>query len=106
MVLHPEDPSRVTTIMERLQVHGIIDRCDKLLVRPATIEELETCHTSDHLDKMAAYSAAARGTKEVPGPGVVYAKQKNKDTYFNEFTANCARLAAGACVQVAVEVAR
>lgn len=73
-------------------------------VRPATNEELETCHTSEHLDKMAAYSAAARGTKEVPGP--VYAKKKNKDTYFNEFTANCARLAAGACVQVAVEVAR
>ena len=82
--LHPEDPSRLTKIMSELQRHGLVARCDQLAVARATDKQLVACHSQEHLTKLASLSAQALGSKDAPGPGVVYADEMH-DTYFNHW---------------------
>jgi acetoin utilization deacetylase AcuC-like enzyme len=46
---HPEQPGRVTAIMERLQTDGLLDKARTITPRSATDEEILRCHTADYL---------------------------------------------------------
>ena len=62
---HPERPERISRIYERLQESGLAQRCVAVQSRKATKEELETVHSSAHVDtvlQVAGMDASARGT--------------------------------------------
>ena len=46
---HPEQPGRVTAIVERLQADGLLDTARKITPRTATDEEILRCHSPDYL---------------------------------------------------------
>jgi acetoin utilization deacetylase AcuC-like enzyme len=46
---HPEQPGRVTAIVERLQTDGLLDRARTITPRTATDEEILRCHAADYL---------------------------------------------------------
>jgi len=46
---HPEQPGRVTAIVERLQAEGLLDKARRITPRTATDEEILRCHAADYL---------------------------------------------------------
>ena len=80
-------------------------RFQRLLCRRVTDTELLTCHTQRMVDW--AQKEAARAGQRPPGmtgvPPVIH--HRSRSLYINEFTADCARLSAGGCVDVARAVA-
>ena len=46
---HPEQPGRVTAIVERLQTDGLLDKARAITPRTATDEEILRCHAADYL---------------------------------------------------------
>jgi len=46
---HPEQPGRVTAIVERLQADGLLDKARTITPRTATDEEIQRCHAADYL---------------------------------------------------------
>ena len=46
---HPEQPGRVTAIVERLQTDGLLDKARTITPRTATDEEILRCHAADYL---------------------------------------------------------
>jgi acetoin utilization deacetylase AcuC-like enzyme len=46
---HPEQPSRVTAITERLRADGLLDKARTIAPRAATDEEILRCHSPDYL---------------------------------------------------------
>jgi acetoin utilization deacetylase AcuC-like enzyme len=46
---HPEQPGRVTAIVERLQADGLLDKARTITPRTATDEEILRCHSADYL---------------------------------------------------------
>jgi acetoin utilization deacetylase AcuC-like enzyme len=46
---HPEQPGRVTAIVERLQADGLLDTARTITPRAATDEEILRCHSADYL---------------------------------------------------------
>jgi acetoin utilization deacetylase AcuC-like enzyme len=46
---HPEQPGRVTAIVERLQADGLLDKARRITPRAATDEEILRCHAADYL---------------------------------------------------------
>lgn len=84
-------------------------RCQRLPCREATAEEVAACHAPDVYARLDAASARAHmlGQPDLDGApdeeeGCVYF---TADTYANPSTSLCARLAAGASVDVAIAVA-
>ena len=78
------------------------DRCRPIPCREATTEELQACHDMHLIQAVSRKSAEAAGISGEP-PSLAYFTQ---DTYVNAHTAQCARLAAGSCADVAVAVTR
>ena len=72
-------------------------------VREATPAEVHSCHGPDHMARVASKSALAAADAMAGGPGQTYF---SPDTYVNQHTLLCARLAAGACADVAAAVVR
>jgi acetoin utilization deacetylase AcuC-like enzyme len=95
---HPERPDRLRAIMARLQRSGLLNNCTMLPCREATSEELERCHTPALLSQIAAASQSAMSEDK----NIIHLKP---DTYVNAHTFMCARLSAGACVDVTLAVA-
>ncbi len=50
---HPEQPARVTAIVERLVADGLLARTRRIEPRAATDEEILRCHTADYLKIVA-----------------------------------------------------
>jgi acetoin utilization deacetylase AcuC-like enzyme len=50
---HPEQPARVTAIVERLVADGLLARTRRIEPRAATDEEILRCHTADYLTIVA-----------------------------------------------------
>ncbi|KAL0025680.1 hypothetical protein WJX77_003831 [Trebouxia sp. C0004] len=100
---HPERPDRIRAVMARLTASGITDRCLTMPVREATAAEVTACHGPDHMTRVASKSALAAADAVAGGPGRAHF---SPDTYLNQHTLLCARLAAGACADVAVAVVR
>ena len=45
---HPEHGGRLQSIWARLSETGLLQRCERVHSRKATLEELQTCHTEAH----------------------------------------------------------
>lgn len=45
---HPEHGGRLQSVWARLVETGLVQRCDRVRSRKATLEELQTCHTEAH----------------------------------------------------------
>lgn len=88
---HPERPDRVKAAIARVIAAGAAEKCTRIDVREASLEELGACHTSEHIRSVLS-------TSEKPC-------DFTSDTYSNPHTATAARLAAGCCIDVAVAVA-
>lgn len=55
---HPENPARLTAVMERLSSTGLLDPLQRLPVRVATEAELALVHTAGHIERIQALDAA------------------------------------------------
>nr|XP_020737685.1 histone deacetylase 10 isoform X3 [Odocoileus virginianus texanus] len=88
-----ECPERLTTALERLQQQGLEQRCLRLAAREASEAELGLVHSPE-------YVALLRGTQAL-GTGELQALSKQYDAvYLHPSTFHCARLAAGAALQL------
>ncbi|XP_040089523.1 polyamine deacetylase HDAC10 isoform X4 [Oryx dammah] len=88
-----ECPERLTTALERLQQHGLEQRCLRLIAREASEAELGLVHSPE-------YVALLRGTQAL-GTRELQALSKQYDAvYLHPSTFHCARLAAGATLQL------
>ncbi|KAK9818191.1 hypothetical protein WJX72_008532 [[Myrmecia] bisecta] len=100
---HPERPDRIRAVIARLLSSGLAERCTRIPCREATREEVTACHRGHLMDAVASLSAKAASPDEEGTGGPAYF---TSDTYVNAHTYQCARLAAGGCVDVATAVAR
>lgn len=96
---HPERPDRIRAVMARLRAAQLLGRCVPIASRPATREEVESCHSPRLLGLLDALSDQSRLASK---PSL----SLNSDTYINEHSAFCARLSAGSCVEVTKAVVR
>lgn len=110
--LHPENGSRLQAIWARFQEAGLVNRCQKILPRKATLEELQTCHSEPYVQMYA--DGPGREDPEIfetfmsrfcklPCGGIGV----DSDTVWNEaFTPLAARMATGSVIELAFSVAR
>jgi len=104
-VCHPESPGRLERILARLAETGILNRCE-LIRRRATMEELKSCHTDQHV-QLYGVSPLLRGSgglgvSRLPcgGWGV------DTDTIWNDIhTPTAAKIAAGSVIELVNKVA-
>ncbi|XP_059970046.1 polyamine deacetylase HDAC10 isoform X2 [Mesoplodon densirostris] len=88
-----ECPERLTTVLERLQQRGLEQRCLRLAAREASEAELGLVHSPE-------YVALLQGTQAL-GTGELQTLSGQYDAvYFHPSTYHCARLAAGAALQL------
>ncbi|XP_068417962.1 polyamine deacetylase HDAC10 isoform X5 [Eschrichtius robustus] len=88
-----ECPERLTTALERLQQRGLEQRCLRLAAREASEAELGLVHSPE-------YVALLQGTQAL-GTGELQTLSGQYDAvYFHPSTFHCARLAAGAALQL------
>uniref|UniRef100_G5E5E4 Histone deacetylase 10 n=1 Tax=Bos taurus TaxID=9913 RepID=G5E5E4_BOVIN len=88
-----ECPERLTTALERLQQHGLKQRCLQLVAREASEAELGLVHSPE-------YVALLQGTQAL-GTRELQALSKEYDAvYLHPSTFHCARLAVGAALQL------
>lgn len=102
---HPEKPSRIVTIQERLAELGLLERCDCASVAPraATDAEILLVHSAEHLAEVRSITAEVaaapldRELREPDGPGGIY--------YSPESLAS-ALLAAGCVIEMCHQILR
>lgn len=95
--MHPERPDRVRAVMARLQAAELAGRCRRLPGREASAEEIGACHIPELLEAVDVLSEQSR----LQGNAGLHF---SPDTYVNQHTAMCAKLSAGACVDVTTAV--
>lgn len=83
--------------------HAHADQCLPMLVREATAAEIAACHDPQQMARVVSKTAVAAADAMAGGPGRAHF---SSDTYVNQHTLLCARLAAGACADVATAVVR
>jgi acetoin utilization deacetylase AcuC-like enzyme len=88
---HPENAGRLSYIMDELNNSGLIKELIQIPSRPATEEELLTCHTREHMRNVIGISNSGGGNLD-------------PDTYVNQFTADAAFLAAGSLIDLTLAV--
>ncbi|GFU59775.1 histone deacetylase 4 [Nephila pilipes] len=112
---HPEHGGRLQSIWARLQETGLINRCERVRSRKATLEELQSCHSENYtllfgtnplnrpkLDasKLADLPMKSFVMLQCGGIGV------DSDTIWNDLhTASASRMAAGCVIELAMKVA-
>ncbi|XP_072745228.1 histone deacetylase 5 isoform X3 [Anoplolepis gracilipes] len=111
---HPEHGGRLQSVWARLSETGLLQRCDRVRSRKATLEEIQTCHSEAHallfgtnplnrqkLD-MSKLSQLPISFVRLPCGGVGV----DSDTTWNELnTAPAARMAVGCVVDLAFKTA-
>ena len=83
---HPENARRLKRIIKTLEEEGMLSRLKSLEPRPATIEELERVHTSQHIAQVQRQSQAGGGYLD-------------PDTYVSPRSFDAALMAAGGLVR-------
>jgi len=83
---HPEQPARVTAIVERLEAEGVLERARRIEPVPATDEAILRCHTADYL--RIAIEDVADGERQL----------STGDTRISPRSLEIARLAAGGVI--------
>ncbi|XP_012590533.1 PREDICTED: histone deacetylase 10 [Condylura cristata] len=88
-----ECPERLTTALESLRQRGLEQRCLRLVAREASEEELGLVHSPE-------YVALLRGTQSLDTDALRELSAQYDAVYFHPSTFHCARLAAGAALQL------
>ncbi|XP_076291494.1 histone deacetylase 4 isoform X16 [Lasioglossum baleicum] len=108
---HPEHGGRLQSVWARLSETGLLQRCDRIRSRKATLEEIQTCHSEAHallfgtnpmnrqkLDVSKLSQLPIKNFVRLPCGGVGV----DSDTTWNELnTAPAARMAVGCVVDLA-----
>ncbi|XP_071630350.1 histone deacetylase 4 isoform X6 [Temnothorax longispinosus] len=112
---HPEHGGRLQSVWARLSETGLLQRCDRVRSRKATLEEIQTCHSEAHallfgtnpmnrqkLDMSKLSQLPIKSFVRLPCGGVGV----DSDTTWNELnTAPAARMAVGCVVDLAFKAA-
>nr|XP_022309887.1 histone deacetylase 4-like isoform X6 [Crassostrea virginica] len=105
---HPENASRIQRIWSRLQETGLVNRCEKIKSRRATIEELQSCHSELHTILYGTNPMHRHRLLDhvqfciLPCGGIGV----DSDTVWNEMhTYTAVRMAAGCVTELALRVA-
>ncbi|XP_011701273.1 PREDICTED: histone deacetylase 4 isoform X7 [Wasmannia auropunctata] len=112
---HPEHGGRLQSVWARLSETGLLQRCDRIRSRKATLEEIQTCHSEAHallfgtnplnrqkLDMSKLSQLPIKSFVRLPCGGVGV----DSDTTWNELnTAPAARMAVGCVVDLAFKTA-
>lgn len=61
---HPESPARLAAIDRRLDERGLIARCQRGMIRPATREEIVRLHGGDYFDQLSNFARNGGGRIE------------------------------------------
>ncbi|XP_059257685.1 polyamine deacetylase HDAC10 isoform X3 [Mustela nigripes] len=88
-----ERPERLTAAVERLQQGGLEQRCLQLAAREASEAELGLVHSPEYVSLM-------RGTQALSTEELQALSGQYDAVYFHPSTFHCARLAAGAALQL------
>ncbi|XP_044083059.1 polyamine deacetylase HDAC10 isoform X2 [Neovison vison] len=88
-----ERPERLTAAVERLQQGGLEQRCLQLAAREASEAELGLVHSPEYVSLM-------RGTQALSTEELQALSAQYDAVYFHPSTFHCARLAAGAALQL------
>ncbi|XP_037703670.1 polyamine deacetylase HDAC10 isoform X13 [Choloepus didactylus] len=88
-----ETPERLTAALERLRRRGLERRCLRLAAREASEAELGLVHSPE-------YVALVRGTEALDVEALRELSAQYDAVYFHPSTYHCARLAAGAALQL------
>ncbi|XP_072162642.1 histone deacetylase 4 [Bemisia tabaci] len=110
---HAEHGGRLQSVWARLGEKGLIERCDRIRSRKATLEELQVCHSEPHAlllgtnsysrqklepSKLAQLPTRSFVLLPCGGLGV------DSDTTWNDLhTASAARMAAGCVIELAAK---
>uniref|UniRef100_K1QM87 Histone deacetylase n=1 Tax=Magallana gigas TaxID=29159 RepID=K1QM87_MAGGI len=105
---HPENAARLQSIWSRLQETGLVNRCEKIKSRRATIEELQSCHSELHTILYGTNPMHRHRLLDhvqfciLPCGGIGV----DSDTVWNEMhTYTAVRMAAGCVTELALRVA-
>jgi acetoin utilization deacetylase AcuC-like enzyme len=94
---HPECPDRIKQTYSAILSQNLIDLCKQIPIREATIDELRSMHTEDHVNKML--STTTMSSVEL------YNLQNSLDSvYLNSNSYKCALLSAGGVIELAEQI--
>lgn len=88
-----EVPERLTKSYEALKTHGLVQRCKAVAVRQATEQEILLAHSEEYLE-------AVKQTPDMTVEELMVFSKKYNDVYFHQNIYHCAKLAAGATLQL------
>ncbi|MFQ5611623.1 MAG: histone deacetylase [Anaerolineae bacterium] len=88
---HPESPERLRAILEQLQAADLLGRLTLVPARPATVDELSTCHILRHIEAVEAISRSGGGHLDA-------------DTYTTSASFAAAAKAAGGLIDLTLAV--
>ncbi|KAL4630863.1 histone deacetylase 5-like isoform X2 [Arapaima gigas] len=114
--IHPEHAGRIQSIWSRLQETGLLNRCERIRGRKATMDEIQTVHTEHHtlLYGTSPLNRQKLDSKKLLGPisQKMYAMLPcggigvDSDTVWNEMHSSSAvRMAVGCVIELAFKVA-
>lgn len=87
---HPENANRLKVIDDIVTKENLWQKLTPIQSRYATEDELLSCHTSGYIEEIRLLS------DQEPG----YYNEYQQDTYFNHYTYNAARMAAGSNIDL------
>ncbi|PIK56671.1 putative histone deacetylase 4 isoform X7 [Apostichopus japonicus] len=112
---HPEHPGRLQSIWARLQGTGLVSRCEKIKVRKATFEELQSCHSEGYV---LFFGTSQPNRSKIDPKKLACMPKRNftwlpcggfgvdTDTIWNDLhSPSAVRMAAGAVIELAFKVA-
>ncbi|XP_075774541.1 histone deacetylase 5 isoform X2 [Pelodiscus sinensis] len=114
--IHPEHAGRIQSIWSRLQETGLLNKCERIRGRKATLDEIQTVHSEHHtlLYGTSPLNRQKLDSKKLLGPisQKMYAVLPcggigvDSDTVWNEMHSSSAvRMAVGCLVELAFKVA-
>eukprot|EP00743_Colponemidia_sp_Colp-15_P007837 GILK01008487.1.p1 GENE.GILK01008487.1~~GILK01008487.1.p1 ORF type:complete len:486 (+),score=77.23 GILK01008487.1:48-1460(+) len=106
---HPERPARLSSIWQRFEEQGLVNRCKRIPCRDVTQDELHSVHPDSHIEKIeetAWDTVLGDDTAPKVPRGKGHRFTFGTDTYDNAHSAAAARLAAGGVVEMTLRVAR
>uniref|UniRef100_A0A3B3QD90 Histone deacetylase n=1 Tax=Paramormyrops kingsleyae TaxID=1676925 RepID=A0A3B3QD90_9TELE len=114
--IHPEHAGRIQSVWSRLQETGLLNRCERIRGRKATLDEIQTVHSEHHalLYGTSPLNRQKLDSKKLLGPisQKMYAVLPcggigvDSDTVWNEMHSSSAvRMAVGCVIELAFKVA-
>ncbi|CAI2357705.1 unnamed protein product [Caenorhabditis sp. 36 PRJEB53466] len=109
---HVENGARIQSIWSKLIEHGHVQKCEKVVAKKASLEQLQLVHSQTYTTffavsptaclKIDANSLPLKRFLQLPCGGIGV----DSDTYFNDnSTQTAARLAAGTLIELSTQVA-